>query len=62
MSLFNFYKEKIVWQFDVRSHVTQDLEDTRHFKIAALRIQWSDVTCRPVLMSTHLIYTYLDSL
>ena len=23
--LFNFYKKKIVWEFDVRSHVTQDL-------------------------------------
>ena len=28
--LFNFYK-KTVWQFDVRSHVTQDLEDTLLF-------------------------------
>ena len=28
-SLFNFYKKKTAWQFDVRSHVTQDLRDTR---------------------------------
>ena len=27
----NFYKKKIVWQFDVTSHVTQDLGDTRLF-------------------------------
>ena len=26
--IFNFYKKKIVWKFDVRSHVVQDLEDT----------------------------------
>ena len=30
-SLFNFDKKKIVRQFDVRSHVTQDIGDTRLF-------------------------------
>ena len=30
-SLFNFFKRKIVWQFDVRSNVTQDLGNTRLF-------------------------------
>ena len=28
VSIYNFYKKKIVWQFDVESHVTQDLGDT----------------------------------
>ena len=30
-SSFNFYKKKTAWQFDVRSHMTQDLGDTRLF-------------------------------
>ena len=35
MSLFmKFYKKKIVWQFDVRGHVTQDLGGTRLLKIS----------------------------
>ena len=31
-SIYNFYKKKIVRQFDVRSHETQDLGDTRLFQ------------------------------
>ena len=27
--LINVYKKKIVWERDARSHVTQDLRDTR---------------------------------
>ena len=30
-SLLNFYKQKVMRQFDVRSHVTQDLRDSRLF-------------------------------
>ena len=30
-SLFNFYKKEIVWKLGVRSHLTQDLGDTRLF-------------------------------
>ena len=31
MSLLNFYKKKIEWQFDVKNYVKQDVEDTRLF-------------------------------
>ena len=37
--LFNFYKKKIVWQFDARSRLTQDLQEIRvNFNISSLRI------------------------
>ena len=41
-SLFNFYKKKTAWQFDVRSHVTEYLGDTRLFwyiRFADLKIR-----------------------
>ena len=31
VSIYNFYKNKTVWQFDVRCQVTQDLGDTHLF-------------------------------
>ena len=39
MSLFNFYKKTTMWQFEVRSHVTQNMQEIRvYFNISALRI------------------------
>ena len=38
-SQFNYYKKKIVSEFDISKHVTQDLQEIRtYFNISALRI------------------------
>ena len=50
VSIYNFYKKKIVWQFDIRSHVTQDLRDTPLFKdirfvdLIKQKLQWCCLT------------------
>ena len=56
-SLFNFYNKKIVWQFDLRSQVTQDLGDTRLF----WDYRFPNLIKNYIKLTSHGIWHYLRS-